>query len=192
MQNFLLQLNQVITLLQLEDYYGKEFNSYTIIASPILFPQIGFCIKTDNKMEDNIYYIAGPFKQPNGKKYRYGFDSPTDIREMSIHEFGHSFINPLTENTQNRKLINSYAYFFAPIESSMKDQSYPDWWTCITEHLVRLGEIRIATAMNDTARASANNLRNEYIETKKFIYLSHLENEIIEVNISHSQISFPP
>ena len=162
----------------MENYYGKEFNSFTIIPSPILFPQIGFGIKVNNHDKKDIYYIAGPFEQPNNGKYKYGFNSPTDIREMSVHEFGHSFINPLTENTQNKKLINTYAYLYNPIETSMKNQGYSDWCTCVTEHLVRLGEIRIAIAMNDTT--TANNLRNEYVNTRKFIYIPHLENEIKE------------
>ena len=163
----------------MEKYYGKEFNSYNIIPSPILFPFIGFGLKIENQNEVVIYYVAGPFDEPDStQKYTYGFDSPADIREMSVHEFGHSFVNPITELSENRELISKYSYLFTPIQSYMNEQAYDSWWTCVTEHIVRLGEVRIATAMNDSA--TANKIRKENIETNKFIYLPYLEKKILE------------
>ncbi len=55
---------------------------------------------------------------------------------------------------------------------------YRSWLTCVTEHIVRLGEIRIALAMNDTL--TANQIRTENIEQNKFIYLPYLEDKIVE------------
>jgi hypothetical protein len=60
----------------------------------------------------------------------------------------------------------------------MSEQAYRNWWTCVTEHIVRLGEIRIAIAMNDSL--TAEKIRTENIEQNKFIYLPYLEGKIIE------------
>ncbi len=165
---------ELITTMEL--YFGKEFSSYTIIPSPILFPQIGFGIKIDGEQED-IYYIAGSFPQDkNGSHYTYGFDSASDVWEMSVHEFGHSFINPLCARTVNKKRIDTLRHLFDPIESKMKNQGYSDWWICFTEHIVRMGEIRIAMALKDSIRA--DKLRDTYIHEMNFVYLPYLENKM--------------
>ena len=156
----------------MEKYYGEEFNSYNIIPSPILFPFIGFGLKIKNHNEIDIFYIAGPFDEPDStQKYTYGFDSPDDIREMSVHEFGHSFINPIFEVPVNKELISNSSHLYEPIEEYMSEQGYGDWSSCANEHLVRLGEIRIALAMNDSI--ASNRIRKIYIEERKFIYLTY-------------------
>lgn len=50
------------------------------------------------------------------------------------------------------------------------------WENCVVEHLVRLGEIRIAVSMNDTAEA--NRLRKLHIDGFRFILLPLLEKKM--------------
>jgi len=163
----------------MEKYYGKEFNSYNIIPSPILFPYIGFGVRIESPTKTDIYYVAGPFNEPDStQKYAYGFDSYIDIREMSVHEFGHSFLNPLFELPANKELISNFSYLYKSIEKYMFEQAYGDWLTCVNEHIVRLGEIRISLAMNDST--TSNKIRKENIEERKFIYLPSMEEKIKE------------
>jgi len=163
----------------MEKYYGKEFYSYNIFPSPILFPYIGIGLNVKNNNGTNIYYIAGPFEElDTNEVYKYSFDSPSDIREMSVHEFGHSFVNPLTDDTINRNKIEIYSNLFEPIKEYMEEQAYGSWHTCVNEHIVRLGEIRVALAMDDIL--TAEKIRNENIEQNKFIYLPYLEKKIVE------------
>jgi hypothetical protein len=58
----------------------------------------------------------------------------------------------------------------------MQKQNYGTWWDCVAEHLVRLGEIRIAERSRDSLLA--NRLRVENIEKNKFIFLPELEEKI--------------
>jgi hypothetical protein len=163
----------------MEKYYGNGFNSYNIIPSPILFPFVGFGLKIEKHNEIDIFYIAGPFDEPDStQEYTYGFDSYTDIREMSVHEFGHSFINPMFELPVNKELISNSSYLFEPIQEYMSEQAYGDWLSCVNEHVVRLGEIRIALAMGDSI--TSNRIRKTDIEERKFIYLPFLEEKILE------------
>lgn len=163
----------------MECYYGNSFNSYNIIPSPVIFPYIGIAVSTKHNNNIDIHYIAGSFEDfDSTQKYQYSFDSPSDIREMSVHEFGHSFVNPITDEISNVNLIEKYNYLFEPIKDAMSNQAYRNWYSCVNEHIVRLGEIRIALAMNDTI--SANNLRADYIAQRKFIYLPVLESKILK------------
>jgi hypothetical protein len=163
----------------MEHYYGISFSSYNFIPSPAIYPGIGVAYSIENNNSIDIYYIGGSIEDVDStQQYQFSFDSPSDIREMSVHEFGHSFVNPITNDIENKSLIEKFNYLFEPIKDAMRNQAYPDWHTCVNEHIVRLGEIRIALAMNDTI--SANKLREQYIEQRKFIYLSVLENKITE------------
>jgi hypothetical protein len=170
----------------MENYYGKKFNSYTIVPSPILFPFIGFGFTIKNQTKSDVFYVAGPYDEPDStQKYAYGFNSSADIREMCVHEFGHSFVNPTTDLPKNKELIEKYSHLFDPIKKYMTEQAYGDWYTCVNEHIVRLGEIRIANAMNDTV--TANRLRDEYLQNKKFVYLPYLERNILEYEKSREK-----
>ena len=60
----------------------------------------------------------------------------------------------------------------------MEKQSYDDWWICVTEHIVRLGEIRISYALNDSAQAAR--LRENYVKNRNFIYIPALEEKVKE------------
>lgn len=48
----------------------------------------------------------------------------------------------------------------------------------MTKHIVRLGEIRIASALGDLE--TAKRLRKSYVEEKKFIYIPYWEEKIVE------------
>ena len=58
----------------------------------------------------------------------------------------------------------------------MKEQGYGSWRSCLAEHVVRLGEIRISYAMGDSDRAER--LREEYVHERKFIYIPLMEKGI--------------
>ncbi len=169
--------DEIITAM--EEYYGKTYLSYNLIPSPMLFPGVGFGKRVERSAGTDVYYIFGPVtKQESPEHYTWGFDSSIEIKQFGVHEFGHSFVNPVTESSENRALIDRYAYLYDPIANYMRNQGYNTWWICVTEHLVRLGEIRIACAINDNSWAEE--IRSEYINSKKFMYLPYLEQNILE------------
>jgi hypothetical protein len=165
----------------MEQYYGQENKAYILNPSPILYPNFGFGSRINTKDGLIIFNTFGALNDVNDDDsldILFDFDNYKEICNMTVHEFGHSFVNPITELPKNKELIENYSYLFRPIEKYMAEQAYRSWWTCVTEHLVRLGEIRIDYAMNDTT--TADRIRNEYIQKGKFIYLPYLEREILE------------
>lgn len=170
----------------MEQYYGQKNNSYNLIPSPILFPEVGLGLRISTPNGLIVNNVFGAFLDSNSSEaYSYGFNSHSRIRDLSVHEFGHSFVNPITELPENRELIAKYSYLFTPIQSYMSEQAYNNWWICVTEHLVRLGEIRIALALNDSLTASK--IRNDNIKIKKYIYLPYLEQEILRYENSRDK-----
>jgi hypothetical protein len=119
------------------------------------------------------------------KDYKhFGFDNADVIRFLTVHEIGHSFVNPVMKPMKAD--IEHDTSLFSPTFAKVLAPSYIDGWeNCIIEHLVRLGEIRIAIAMGDTIEATR--LRKLHISEFKFALLPLLEKKIVEYENNRSK-----
>ncbi|MFZ2148091.1 MAG: DUF4932 domain-containing protein [Sedimentisphaerales bacterium] len=57
------------------------------------------------------------------------------VLETVIHEFSHSYVNPLTAKYKTE--IDKYAKLYDPIADRMRSQAYPVWETCVNEHIIK-------------------------------------------------------
>ena len=181
---------------QMEAFYRDKKIKYTIIPAPEMQTGdqrgIGPYVRTENGMLVYQIISAGVALEPVdglANYTKFGFDNKEYILLNARHEFGHSFVNPLLESDKFTELLNKYEQLFTPaLQKVMQNQNYGTWWDCVAEHLVRLGEIRIAERSGDSLLAS--NLRREYIQNKKFIFLPELENKIKEYESDKKYKSF--
>jgi len=111
----------------LEDFFGPNQNSYSIILSPLVYEE-GYGVKVGNTM----YSIIGPSRSEEGEPV---FTDPEKLAEQVYHEFSQSFIGPLT--AQNREEILRYEKLYTPIMEEMMYSGYPTWELCYNEHLIR-------------------------------------------------------
>jgi hypothetical protein len=168
----------------MEEFYGESFNKYTILISPMMMWPIseneGRGIGADMVLksgEKNIYEIASPFMKVE-KKGQFGYDNEFQARFLTIHEFGHSFVNK--EVYQYKNNLEKFKDLFENSklkETMIKTGGYGDYQTCVAEHLVRLGEIQIAKIQKDSERAKR---LEEYHSKNNFIFLPQLEVKLIE------------
>jgi len=183
----------------MEDYYRENKVSYTIIPAPEMptggeYGQrgIGPYVYTENGTL--IYQVISasiPIKKDSvTKQYEgFGFDNKEFILRNSYHEFGHAFINPLLEKEKNKRIVESYQQLFTlTLQQVMLKQNYDNWLDCITEHLVRLGEIRLAERNGN--KEWAEELRKYHIVELKFIFLPELEEQIKKYETDPSYKSF--
>lgn len=158
----------------LENYYGTSKHSYNIIVNPFYKTDWGMGWETISLGGADIYNISAPLSKvtlgENGRIVSPGFNNPTEIRRLSVHEFGHSFVNPLANQTNYKPQIERFNTLYEPIEG---EGQYRDWHTQFCEYVVRAGEVRIALAMNDPAAAKATEERNA-----KWRYLPHFMNQL--------------
>jgi len=84
-----------------------------------------------------------------------GFGNPTfnpGVVGTVVHEFGHSFCNPLVEKYM--KDFESFGEkYFPRVEKQMRGQAYGNWQTMMRESLVRSCEVRYAMANNGREEA---------------------------------------
>ncbi len=130
----------------LEEYYGMEQNGYYIVLAPLFHPGgFGPRVEVAGNLFD-VYSIVGPQGVSDDLP---DFGTEEGFRHMAVHEFSHSFVNPTTSGHRDR--IMKYDILYNPIAEKMTKMAYPNWETCVNEHLVRAITIRIeALYMGDT------------------------------------------
>lgn len=173
----------------IEDYYRARKHSYTIIPAPEMptggeygTRGIGPYVRTPDGMAiSQVISASLPVaSQTTITDYtEFGFDNRENTLRMSYHEFGHAFVNPLfEENPEFVEMADQSSYLFGEdYLAIMKPQNYGDWLTVVQEHLVRLGEIRLAERSGDSAWA--DELRKYHINELKFVFLPALEEKIL-------------
>jgi len=155
----------------IENYYGSFNKSYTIIVTP-LFHSGGYGSTIYTEQGELIYSIQGPAKSINGFPL---FGGQEWFENVTLHEFSHSFINPITNN--NLSAINKYSKLFLPVEMVMKNMAYDNWQPCVNEHLVRVCVARLNGSLNGEDKKRLI-LENEF--KRGFIYIYELDSTMSE------------
>lgn len=157
---------------QLEQYYGMKQNSYNIILSP-MFHSGGFGPRVESKNgEYDLYSIQGPSSVKDNIPI---FGNEDGFRYIALHEFSHSFINPLTE--ENIDEVNKYSQLYEPISEKMSKQAYNIWEACVNEHIVRAVVARLTFI-----HSGSENYETivSYEKDRGFLYIDELTKKLEE------------
>jgi len=166
LRNVCSELGEIDVVGELEEYYGMEKRSYTLILAP-LFHRGGYGPRIENNDGVDVYCIIGPLKVKNDKP---DFGSKQRLRTLLWHEFGHSFINPLTE--KHKKEVSEYSDRFSYVKDRIP-KAYNNWETYVNELFIRAVVIRL-TDIHVGEKAAKHLL--EYEKSKGFVQID----EIIE------------
>lgn len=170
----------------MEKWYGESFAGYELYLMP------GMPITPG----DDNYRAFGPMlTSPKGKvsamvfsssvqiplldslsKYKqFGFDNADVTRFLTVHEIGHSFVNAHVNLMRDEVLKDTL--LFTPLLAKRLEKSYiENWEVCVIEHLVRLGEIRVAKEIGDKAEEAR--VRKLHTSEFGFVLLPLLEKKI--------------
>lgn len=147
-----------------ERYYRASQASYNVIVSPLLHSG-GFGPRT--RRADGSYDLyafigpaadSGPFPQ---------FDANYLALDLILHEFSHSFCNPVVN--EHYEQLEQFECLYEPIAEAMQKQGYGNWKTCLYEHLVRAAVVRLVHHAFGPKYAEA--LRQWEIEEGSFVHL---------------------
>jgi hypothetical protein len=162
----------------MENFYRKSFDRYILVPSLTIPAGMGFGVMHEAEGKIHIYNIFGSFDRPSfadEAKLDMGFGNEKRNRELSTHEFGHSFVNPVIDQLP-KQLLTQTEQLYAPVQEAMTRQGYPTWKYCLDEHFVRAGEVLIARKLGNTR--DAEQLQKHYIQERKFIYLPVIIREL--------------
>lgn len=162
------QLKDIDPVQILEQYCNDSQNSYNVIICPL--------------SDENNY---GPsVDRGNGRCDIYSLTCTVDedgipylYRESSIylilHEFGHSFVNPVTAKYLNE--VKKSEKLFEPIKSKMNGLAYSEWEIALNEHIVRAITIREVNGKYSADQAEA---LTRFEEKQGFVYLRQILEEL--------------
>lgn len=150
-------------LQQLESYYGIQQHSYNIVLAPFVHcGGFGPSIEYEDGSRD-IFSIIGPCSVVGDIPY---FLEKEEFESLIFHEFSHSFVNPLSE--QSNKEVNECSNLYSPITKEMENMRYGEWEICLNEHLVRSFTTRIVAINQGQEEAK----KQEALEIRYgFVYL---------------------
>ena len=148
----------------MEDYYNETKGSYNITISPAFRGGYGPKIP-DEDGKEKIYACLSTTNIKNEIPYI----NNSELTGYVLHEFGHSFVNPLTEKYANR--VTSVDKLFEPIREVMSKQAYGRWDYCVNEHIVRAVVIRLYELHIDSL-ITKSLLSDEL--SRRFIYIEPL------------------
>lgn len=136
----------------MENFYNKSFHDYNLVPVMNLITSSGY--GKMNAITKSIYNAFAPFsfQSFDPQHLDLGFDYPDRIQGLSVHEFGHSFVNSAIDQLPE-ELKKSTEYLYQPIKEAMRKQSYTNWIQSLYEHFVRAGEVIIARQLGDTSHA---------------------------------------
>ncbi|MEN4760853.1 DUF4932 domain-containing protein [Chryseobacterium sp. C39-AII1] len=173
---------------KMEKYYGEKFLAYKFYINPfdvlpyseVFWHGNGPMFKSEQGQIANMISSAYvPLKKENNiKDYKeFGFNHPETINFLITHEFGHSFVNQHLGEYENRINKTNNLMSEALIDK-MDGQGYSYWPSCVAEHIVRTGEIRIALA--DGNHKLAENLRKQHVKDNHFVLIPEFEKKMTE------------
>lgn len=158
-------------LLGMESFYQQNFSEYRLVPSLTFWPGPGWGFKTEGDRPAAIF-VSGPLRE------NYDYSDSERLMNLTIHEFGHSFVNHLVLS-QLSESIKQTEVLFEPLREAMTPQGYPDWESCVIEHFVRAGEVLVAEMLGDTAVARTN--LNDQSQDRRFIYLPFIVDQLREL-----------
>lgn len=158
---------------QMEAYYGVHKAAYRIIINPFFKAEWGMAWQVISQKGSIANQIAAPLQEQivKGNQIRdVGYDNAAAIRNLSVHEFGHTFVNTLTSLPAFAPKLASYQALFKPIPGQAQ---YTDWETSFNEHLVRAGKVQIA--LSQGLPQVARQLRHQ---NANWMYLAFFEDQL--------------
>lgn len=145
----------------LEGYYGSSSNSYSLILATLLH-EGGYGVDVGGTM----YAIIGPSRSVDREPV---FSDPMYLSNLAFHEFGNSFISPLSSKI--REEIKRCQKLIQPIQREMEQMAYPTWEICMNEHLIRAISLRILASKNGEEETNKK-IQAEY--HNYFVYLDYV------------------
>lgn len=154
----------------MESFYQSDYTHYEIVPSFTIW-SAGWGI--NNGRGRKATFILGPLNK------NYDFSNKISFLHLSVHEFGHSFVNhvvlPNTEHLEKTRGL------FEELKANMTRQGYSDWESCMIEHFVRAGEVIIPELIGNTQGKEA--LMKNYVEDRKYVYLPFIIEKLKEYRL---------
>ncbi len=162
------------------EYFGERPQA-TFTLAPALFNG-GCCYGShcrDARGKEQLYCILGVWKtDPQGLP-----EFTHDMIGTVVHEFGHSYANPMMDQYQG-ELAPAAGKLFERVAGKMRSQAYGDARTMLRESLVRVCEVRYASRY-DGPQAAQRAIK--YNQDRGFLWTGEFSNLLADYEAHRDQ-----
>ncbi len=162
-------------LTEIEHFYGQPSATYRLYPSLTMLFSTGFAVGGDHVIGNVFGSFTPPASVSDEAALRLGFADRQALRTVCVHEFGHSFVNPVIDQV-GASVLTATAPRFEPIREQMTAQGYNDWKICLYEHFTRAGEVLTARLLGDNTKA--RELLAENVQQRHFRYLPQMVEQL--------------
>lgn len=123
------------------DFFGWEGSYYHTVLAPAMFPSGGYGATAEKSNgENHIYQVV---REDGYTETEPEFGDGELLNLLSIHEWGHSFVNPSMEERGFDILFKSEELrkLFEPVKEIMMEQAYGSISTFYNEQIIRAMEV---------------------------------------------------
>jgi hypothetical protein len=166
----LANMGEIDLVKAMEDYFNETQENYNVIITPAFYGGKGAFVSGLNGKETFYATLETTDMQEN-----IPYTSGNNILFYVWHEYGHFFVNPLTEKYANR--MSSQDKLYEPIKTAMLKQAYGSWETCVNEHIIRAINIRMVELYSNAQQSKT--LLNRELDNR-FIYIEPLIEKLKE------------
>lgn len=130
-----------------------------------------------------IYAIMGAWRFDSLGKSYFPIE---DYFSILLHEFNHSFVNPLLPEFKDQ-LSKNCAVLFEAMAPEMRNQAYGDWEVMFNESVVRAAVVQYMLDHNFDAQTVENELNEQFY--RGFIWIRDLVKELNEYQSNRNAYS---
>jgi len=157
----------------LETFFGWPAAEFHLVLTPSMFPGGGYgATVTTADGELIAYQITREFGYSTTKPE---FPTGASLEQLTIHELGHSFVNPSFEVYPRE--VKAFKPLFNRVRDVMREQAYPSVDIFINEQVLRAVEVMAAKDLYGAEIAEMTVLYNE----ERGFYLTRFVVEQLEV-----------
>ncbi len=116
------------------EFYGENSDEFHLVFAPAMCFGGGYGATVEKSNGNKIVYQI--IRENGGTPDPY-FSSGTDICTLSLHEWGHSYVNPAIEKYTDDFSKYSLDDFYMPVAKKMKEMAYPETIYFLNEQVLR-------------------------------------------------------
>ncbi len=117
----------------LEGFFGKEASEFYLFLAPAMFPAGGYGANITTSAGEMISFQI--IRESGRSTDSPEFPSGRSLEHLSLHEWGHSFVNPALE--AHPSVVAGLNPLFKPVAKAMRAQAYGNVHTFMNEQVLR-------------------------------------------------------
>jgi hypothetical protein len=117
----------------LESFFGKQASEFHLIFAPAMFPGGGYGAIIEAPDEELVSYQI--LRERGTSSWAPALPSGRDLQYLSLHEWGHSFVNPVLDAQADE--VSKLQSLLMPVANIMRRQAYPTIHVFMSEQVLR-------------------------------------------------------